>query len=173
METLIFPMAFRNARNDNGARSIFSPSHLLTNVWHSSVFIGIGRSVWIIESECVCTCYRDNAERRGKMRAKLKILYKMKIIYAWKYLESSLQTEITSIYLFIYFFFYLQSGGFFSPRLFFHSSWYDSLVKERKKGESFLKERKKKILEEKFELQIFLVREILHHFYEKPEGSNQ
>lgn len=97
----------------------------------------------------------------------------MKIIYAWKYLESSLQTEITSIYLFIYFFFYLQSGGFFSPRLFFHSSWYDSLVKERKKGESFLKERKKKILEEKFELQIFLVREILHHFYEKPEGSNQ
>lgn len=132
VETLIFPMAFRNARNDNGARSIFSPSHLLTNVWHSSVFIGIGRSVWIIESECVCACYRDNAERRGKMRAKLKILYKMKIIYAWKYLESSLQTEITSIYLFIYFFFLSSIWWiFFSASLFsFFVIWFVGKKKE-------------------------------------------
>lgn len=42
----------------------------------------------------------------------------MKIIYAWKYLESSLQTEITSIYLFIYFFFIFNLVDFF-PRVSF------------------------------------------------------
>lgn len=46
----------------------------------------------------------------------------------------------------------------------------DSLVKKRR---VISKREEKKILEEKFELQIFLVREILHHFYEKPEGGNQ
>lgn len=126
------------------------------------------------ESECVCTCYRDNAERRGKMRAKLKILYKMKIIYAWKYLESSLQTEITSIYLFIYFFFLSSIWWIFFPASLFSFFVIWFVGKRTKKRRVISKrEEKKKILEEKFELQIFLVREILHHFYEKPEGGNQ
>lgn len=93
----------------------------------------------------------------------------MKIIYAWKYLESSLQTEITSIYLFIYFFFIFNLVDFFLRVSFFFLR--DSLVKKRRVISK--REEKKKILEEKFELQIFLVREILHHFYEKPEGGNQ
>lgn len=92
----------------------------------------------------------------------------MKIIYAWKYLESSLQTEITSIYLFIYFFFIFNLVDFFLRVSFFFLR--DSLVKKRR---VISKREEKKILEEKFELQIFLVREILHHFYEKPEGGNQ
>lgn len=74
VETLIFPMAFCNARIDNAARSIFSPSHLLTTCGiraYLSVSIRVNR-------ECVrarvyaCTCYRDNAERRRKMRVKKK-----------------------------------------------------------------------------------------------------
>lgn len=144
-------------------------------MWHSRVFIGIGRSVWI-ESECVrvrvyvCTCYRDNVERRGKMRAKLKILYKMKIIYAWKYRESSLQTEITSIYLFI--FFVSSIWLIFFSCLFSLSSSYDScsLVKKKTRRRIISKREEKKILEEKFELQIFSFGKFYIIFMKSPKA---
>lgn len=94
----------------------------------------------------------------------------MKIIYAWKYRESSLQTEITSIYLFIFFCIFNVVDFFFVSFFSFFIIWFMFVGKKKTRRRIISKREEKKILEEKFELQIFSFGKFYIIFMKSPKA---